>query len=780
MNLRSRYFRHLLCDTKSLSRYFKECSRVTLQDVRRDLMLIERKGNTAMPDHFYRLGQEKAFEGMERMADLFLMGLASVAEELLEYRGDRLYVKADKTNEWQLTIPLVPPLLLIAIKIWQGGKTDVCSVSAARYIHKEITPCVSHTALLCPYIAELEELKNEKGGFADLHIHLNGALETDCVWQDFLAYPEPIYREIARALASNEKVKEQYAQFTNLTTADDFLQMLYTANQLRWKIFDLCFGVDDTSIGETKEDNLPHPTFLQYLSQLRQTKDELHKHHHPIQSILPKTETDLRMECYLYVKVFDTLHNQRDNDALAGLFHYYLLILGLANKMLVQQPFVTGFEEFQKYTSNGFREFSEYTYLRRFLQMNGSRLDNVRLIEGRFSPKDTVWKNRMKIVAGVKRGLRRLHDICMEECGKDVQTELSLVAHFIKKPENKQSNELYTFEKLREELDLKADVLIEMRHDEAEETQSIVGIDAAASEFDTPPEVFAPAYRRLRETGYRYFTYHAGEDFFHVLSGLRAVYEAIVFLDLRSGDRIGHATATGVGVALWRKSVGEELLVRQGEYLDDLLFAYHIISEKGEEDLKVLLPTLSDRIAELSWEVYGIYHSLPVMLHAWLLRHTDPRLLLKKDNQKWSEAETLLMSYQTKAVQQRYRKIITVKSYDVLDEAALTKLQLLMLKEMHRRNIIIETLPTSNVLIGYHHDFSTHQLVNWYRWEKEGHEIPPIVVGTDDAGVFATNIYNEYCNIFCMLKAHGYSAPEITDFIRKLDYNARLYAFKNN
>ena len=62
---------------------------------------------------------------------------------------------------------------------------------------------------------------------------------------------------------------------------------------------------------------------------------------------------------------------------------------------------------------------------------------------------------------------------------------------------------------------------------------------------------------------------------------------------------------------------------------------------------------------------------------------------------------------------------------------------------MHHRQIVIETLPTSNVVIGHHHSFSTYHLYNWYKWSKEGEKIPAIVVGTDDAGIFATNIFSD-------------------------------------
>lgn len=106
------------------------------------------------------------------------------------------------------------------------------------------------------------------------------------------------------------------------------------------------------------------------------------------------------------------------------------------------------------------------------------------------------------------------------------------------------------------------------------------------------------------------------------------------------------------------------------------------------------------------------------------------------------------------------------------------KMQLLILKYLHDKDLVIETLPTSNVIIGHHHDFSTYHLYNWWKWGKEGFSIPPIVVGTDDAGIFATNIYNEYCNIFCMLKYHkNMNSNDIITFIRQLDESSRIYAF---
>lgn len=131
------------------------------------------------------------------------------------------------------------------------------------------------------------------------------------------------------------------------------------------------------------------------------------------------------------------------------------------------------------------------------------------------------------------------------------------------------------FERLRKDLESKTDALIALMNTKSTFSSMVTGVDAAASEFDTPPEVFAPSFRRLREHGMQHFTYHAGEDFFHVLSGLRAIYEAMEYLELQAGDRIGHATAAGVDVKLWKENVGERLWMRIEDYLNDLVFAYH-------------------------------------------------------------------------------------------------------------------------------------------------------------------------------------------------------------
>ena len=164
------------------------------------------------------------------------------------------------------------------------------------------------------------------------------------------------------------------------------------------------------------------------------------------------------------------------------------------------------------------------------------------------------------------------------------------------------------------------------------------------------------------------------------------------------------------------------------------------------------------------------------LISAWQLRKKNP---LDNDMKDESPEKQIFNFRHSKTGRELGNKIITVDTYDILEEEDLIRCQQLLLKIMHKHQIVIETLPTSNIIIGQHHDFRTYHLYNWYRWGKEGYEIPAITVGCDDAGIFATNIYNEYCHIYCMLVFDkGLPPMEAMDFIKHLAQNSDAYRFQ--
>ncbi len=119
--------------------------------------------------------------------------------------------------------------------------------------------------------------------------------------------------------------------------------------------------------------------------------------------------------------------------------------------------------------------------------------------------------------------------------------------------------------------------------------QKLRGVDVASKEIGCRPEVFARVYRLLGEYAVGYTnhqsdervlpelgkTFHVGEDFLDVVDGLRAVDEAVKFLKLDRGDRLGHATVLGIDVETWYERKHWQVSMPAQDYLDNLVWVYH-------------------------------------------------------------------------------------------------------------------------------------------------------------------------------------------------------------
>lgn len=718
---------YLLTDLLSLSSY-QEGKEVTLEDIKRRLMIKARKHNNVIPSHYLRLISNYSFEKIKKESQIFTKGLTQLADDFLEKRGNRIYVKIDRFNEWQEQIAYIPPMLLVCAYIFKQG--DFCSedINTDSFHNQYIIPNLYYTSLIPPYIPQLEELKKEYHGFNDLHIHLNGTMETDSVWLDILKYPEHFNKNISKAANENILAKEQYEQFDYWTRPDKLKILIEKAQELRKDLFNI--------IGSEIQ--------------------------------IPENYTR-QSESLLYISILYYLCLYPDSIKVTKSFHHYLLILGLINNILVQQPECFGFEQFQQYTSNKLRDNCEEQYTQRFFQLAGNQLDNLRIMEGRFSPKETIGKNN-ELIDKIRKGWLNFNK--KKEIHK---SELQLIAHFIKR--KKHVKEKVRFRSLRNKNKKICENLISIHNSGSKNGKLIVGIDAAASEFDTPPEVYAPIFKKLRKNGFKHFTYHAGEDFYHLLGGLRAIYEAVIFLDLQRGDRIGHATAAGIDPEVWYKNVGDKIIVQTGAYLDDLIFVYYLANSEEGKALRPLMPRLYLRIIDIASSIYpDVKFHIKDLINAWIKRQED---IIEIYNKEQLSEYPLLEQYHNKECIERYEKQIIIDTYEILDRTSIKEVQLAILQLMHKKEIVIETLPTSNIYIGNHHSYTTYHLINWIKWEKEGNPIPPIVLGTDDAGIFATNIYNEYCHIYTLLvHEYKFSTNEALDIIKKINYNANIYTFR--
>lgn len=580
--------RYLLIDSLSLNEYIS--GKVpSFADVRRRLLLLLRSEEKNVPDHYYRVNQSYFLKGIESLPSLLTKGLYKLADEHLEIINEQIYVKQSKQNSWQELITYIPPLILqmafLHIKKPLCVNADISEIR--EYCLKTILPNVKYTALPYPYIPEIAHIVNQQQGFHDLHIHLNGSTEADIVWQDLMMYPQKILNLYNDSITNNSLAQEQIEQDLAPMSTEKLEQLLLVARRIRQYLYMVLFESHICDIGRDKEEsqhqgqqgkeqNIQQLFNAKDLSEviffLINGNDKLNDGiENPFATITieggTKYGTPLNVEGLMYILVLGYLVDSQ-KESVAAAFHLYLLILGFFNRLLVQQKHDYGFEEFQKYTMNGIRDNCErIDYKTRFLQLCGNRGCNISFVEGRFSPKLSTQENE-QLISNIIQG--------WENCWKDLDNlyesdhkqipELKLIAHFIKKKDNVPT--LIRHEQLRKDIWERANVLAHMKDDNSPASRHIIGVDAAASEFDAPPEVFAPAFRYLKRRGFNHFTYHAGEDFFHLLGGLRSIYEAVDFLDFSYGDRIGHATAAGVSPKQWIENVGECIYLRKGEYLD--------------------------------------------------------------------------------------------------------------------------------------------------------------------------------------------------------------------
>lgn len=127
----------------------------------------------------------------------------------------------------------------------------------------------------------------------------------------------------------------------------------------------------------------------------------------------------------------------------------------------------------------------------------------------------------------------------------------------------------------------------ELRSEIPKLSEYIVGIDAASEENRAEPWIFAPVYAAIRNrtitkpkmlsTDGRLlqihnigFTYHVGEEFRHILSGLRHIDEVIQHFHYKAGDRLGHALALGIDMKEWMEK-NKTVIIPIQEHMENLL-----------------------------------------------------------------------------------------------------------------------------------------------------------------------------------------------------------------
>lgn len=532
---------------------------------------------------------------------------------------------------------------------------------------------------------------------------------------------------------------------------------------------------------------------------------------------------------FLY-EIFKRIYSENNEFySNANWFYAYILIKENIRAELIQANNNVGFHNFLLYQDRKSMFIDDTPFEKVYLKMAVRDTifnQNIRKLEARFAPKMTADK--------FERSIKEYDDFILgdEEDGQELKNKFFYVCHFIKeKDENIQG--VYRHYSKRLEVKEQAQALMEFRRKSPEQAQRIRGIDAASEEIVCRPEVFAQAFRYLKNQPVGEedileppgklpdlcVTYHVGEDFLDLIDGLRAIDEAVSFLNMRCGDRIGHALALGVDVEEWYKSKSGYILLSQMDYLDNLVWLYskirkyrimgcedtlHYIEKKYDEYFRVIyLNNMSGKYQEAVMEEAAVYFDRKGVQHnyrnsqcyftlntyydSWKLRGDDPKYfsrgyfhLGRFERKSWEEweryginkefPENYRIRYNPEAAYlfHTYHYNDAVKAEgDIRKEIKVNPCIIKAVKQVQKRmqwmigqkGIGIETNPSSNALIGTFKRYDKHPILNWYNngvatKPEEISGVPQIQVSinTDDQGVFATYIENEYAYLALALE----------------------------
>lgn len=357
-----------------------------------------------------------------------------------------------------------------------------------------------------------------------------------------------------------------------------------------------------------------------------------------------------------------------------------------------------------------------------------------------------------------------------------------------------------------------------MQNQSNSDTPKLVGIDAAGSEFKCRPEVYAHVFRYAEKRGLLGRTYHAGEDFYDLVDGLRAIDEAILFLHLTSDSRIGHALALSINPKSYYESRHCNVIISKQAMLDNCVWLYFRIKDFDLEG--ICKSSLLEFLHETAMSLYddigykegmdknGDFNILRYR-HSMLLRGDEPESNSGR-NPAWNatnlidveDSDMLYTSVKAAHVDAIASKIndvylrdsnVKVKGHQVCTMkyppsiiSVVFAIQQAMIRHISEKRIAIECCPSSNLKIGHFNRYDEHPIFTFRPIEPKATDpILNVSINTDDRGVFATSLYNEYSLIaLAMTKmkdenGHAkYNEEHILDYIERIRQNGFKQRFK--
>ena len=501
----------------------------------------------------------------------------------------------------------------------------------------------------------LEQILSENGGISENHCHLYGSAAVFILnWCRLMTWPE---LDAKGAQWLRERSLQPHVSRGSMDNRKPLEEHLLYAAWIRACLFQRVMKQNIDCYFELRRfhDLLDHSVRKRKLCQMT---DALRYHYGiPFQQpdgtsvcldyafsgkiIEEDVDSDERIlagERYLLFQCFYLCFTGKFREEEQWVFYLYLLFKAGFREELVQMNRQPGLMNFRNYESRKYALWTPPYWNEAYRTAVSVPLHQqpMKSMELRLSPKDTA-ESDLHMIHDVDRAVRFYEDsdeklpapgwLDLEpETGREQETDSAaqktfFVLHFVKeKDENLEEHDSGSCRhaKLRRKLRRQSLELVRALSLHPYLCRRIRGIDACSRELGCRPEVFAVPFRFLRECPLKLFpsspllrpdaalsfTYHVGEDFYDLTDGLRAVDEAVCFLNLRRGDRLGHALALGTDPELhYHKKYNLVVLPKQ-DLLDNLIWLYYRSEELGIKIAANLRERIRSRAEDLLTELY--------------------------------------------------------------------------------------------------------------------------------------------------------------------------------
>ncbi len=694
--------------------------------------------------------------------------------------------------------------------------------------------------------------------FTDLHLHLGATIRFEYKINEFIKNPHNVKgnnfpKDLYITLLQNKIDIKNIPLYLSIIETFLIEHFMHNSNEIR----DLTSSLEKGNIIKLRSlfannISIRNKRFIRFIVDDFFLKNAIYEF---------QSENIVSGDRYLTLFFINQLFSQI-SECEKSLIRIYFLLRNVVKSILTQQHRRVGLNYFGTYSGSSFKK-THYANEAKESMKSLFYLDKEINMEVRITPDKKAQNIADKVYATVKEF----------EKIKELKTyNLKFIFHFIKEKDKRESGKSLKhikfnliryhslYSKLKNESFSLMEFLLNDRYKsyphksiiqthkrqnlkEFDLSSYFAGIDSASKEHFTPPYVFAPTFRYFKTTpklssfynkkSFKEkkaikpkFTFHVGEDFRDLLTGLRNIFEVILFFDFRDGDRLGHALALGIDTKKYYERV-KSIVISKEELFDNVVFIYHILNtfNKFEKfsDEKQKLDLL---FRKLSKQIYGEKnYDIQDFIEAWLLRRNSPLALNElsqrhrvdffKNRDKMIKKEYLhseKQDYFTSALpdffnshinkfdifESRYEIVkfnnkayeiyeayirnqeVFKKGQELYDGEVETFLELssyiqeVLLDLVRKRDISIETMPTSNIFISYIENLKEHPILKFN--PLNGENINTFLC-SDDPMIHDIDIFREYDYMFNYLKENG-NKKEALKYLQNFADNAKKEFFR--